>query len=686
MKLSYLSGIGALLLLFLVAPTGAEATLPFTYVETGNTYTYPSSPVRIVDNPGFAFSGTYPDLIDGCTTHSSPLNGEESYDCIHEANNWFWASGCLIVSVLCGGPGEAGVAFSYRLLYFTDSPSSVSVGASDQASNVWEPECVTGYGAPPDPSLPMRIGHDCVRYHYAGTGSEDPTVDLVANPTTIVSGNSSSLSWTSTNATSCTSSDFTTGGATASTGVAVAPTATTTYTITCTNASGESATDTATVGVTAAYPPAPTTLNAVCTAGGSSVTLNWDAVAGATSYDLRLDQLSNNTASCAGGWLCATPPDYSNDAVTGTSRTYSITPGAPYRAWIHSRNSSGSDWSEVTIKDFSCLGTQADLVPTDIQPRQVVAGVSRQYTGTVSNTGGTATPSFTSTVYICPDGDTACQNAVLAQGSTSLFARLSSFFYRIAYAATAETIAMSATTVGANGSGTQTGTKTMANPGQYRMAYCADIPGDAVAESNNTKANNCGTWQLLVVCPSDNTIDGSGNCVPSNPPLSCVVSPTTVSDSGGSVTYTASGGSGAYSWTASDGTTGYGTSATAVRTFAAGATAGSYGMSVTRGTGSANCPNVTKGSICTNPTVNITASKDRVRSGETVTISWDGSGVSATCTVSGPGLSRSLSPSSCTVPAGSADVTISTQSEYTITCGAATDSVIVNVIPDIIEF
>ena len=66
-----------------------------------------------------------------------------------------------------------------------------------------------------------------------------PTATLSASPSSITRGGSSTLSWSSTNATSCTGSNFSTGGATSG-HVSVSPAQTTTYTGSCTGAGGTS--------------------------------------------------------------------------------------------------------------------------------------------------------------------------------------------------------------------------------------------------------------------------------------------------------------------------------------------------------------------------------------------------------------------------------------------------------------
>src|SRR4030066_570749 len=80
-----------------------------------------------------------------------------------------------------------------------------------------------------------------------------PPVTISAHPTTIISGNSSTLSWSSTNATTCTASGSWTGSKSTSGSQTVSPTRNSTYTLTCTGPGG-SANRSATVTVNAAAP------------------------------------------------------------------------------------------------------------------------------------------------------------------------------------------------------------------------------------------------------------------------------------------------------------------------------------------------------------------------------------------------------------------------------------------------
>jgi len=73
---------------------------------------------------------------------------------------------------------------------------------------------------------------------YTVTITQAPPVALLtASPSSVSTGQSSTLTWSSSNATSCTGTNFSTGGATSGT-LSVTPTQTTTYTVTCTGPGG----------------------------------------------------------------------------------------------------------------------------------------------------------------------------------------------------------------------------------------------------------------------------------------------------------------------------------------------------------------------------------------------------------------------------------------------------------------
>ncbi len=89
---------------------------------------------------------------------------------------------------------------------------------------------------------------------YLAPAGPLPTVSLTANPTSITSGGSSTLTWSSTNATSCTVTGFTAGGTSGS--VTVSPTVSQSYSVTCTGAGG-TASQSTTITVSAPPPNLP---------------------------------------------------------------------------------------------------------------------------------------------------------------------------------------------------------------------------------------------------------------------------------------------------------------------------------------------------------------------------------------------------------------------------------------------
>jgi hypothetical protein len=150
-------------------------------------------------------------------------------------------------------------------------------------------------------------------------GQPAPTVSLVASPTSVPPGGSSTLTWSSTDATSCTASNV---GAEGSTWAGPKPTsgsdvrgpltATATYSLACTGPGG-TASQAVTITVTSA--PVPTvslTATPTTIAAGQSTTLAWS---------------STNAASCTatGGWSGAQPLSGELVVLTASTATYTLT-------------------------------------------------------------------------------------------------------------------------------------------------------------------------------------------------------------------------------------------------------------------------------------------------------------------------------------------------------------------------
>ncbi len=140
-----------------------------------------------------------------------------------------------------------------------------------------------------------------------------PTVNITANPTSVVSGSATSLTWSSTNANSCTASGGWAGTRPTSGTISTANLTTNTlYTISCTGVGGSSSRN---VTVTVTTPPVPTvTITALPMSinSGSNSILSWS---------------STNATSCtaSGGWSGSVPT--SGDRSTGnltSTRTYNL--------------------------------------------------------------------------------------------------------------------------------------------------------------------------------------------------------------------------------------------------------------------------------------------------------------------------------------------------------------------------
>jgi hypothetical protein len=141
------------------------------------------------------------------------------------------------------------------------------------------------------------------------TVAPPPTLTLTATPTQIAAGESSTLRWTSTDATGCTAGGGWSGSRASNDSASVSPTATTTYALTCTGTGG-SASDSVTVTV-GAGPGLTFTATPSVIAAGQSSTLAWS---------------SSNAASCtaSGGWTGSRSVSGSETVSPTATTTYTL--------------------------------------------------------------------------------------------------------------------------------------------------------------------------------------------------------------------------------------------------------------------------------------------------------------------------------------------------------------------------
>ena len=256
-------------------------------------------------------------------------------------------------------------------------------------------------------------GSDSVTVTMSGTQPPAPTVTLTANPTTVASGGSTQLTWSSTNATSCTASGGWSGTRPASGNAMIDNlTAYTTFTLQCTGGGG-SAQGSVTVAIMGAPPPPTLTFSAnpaSVDAGGSS-TLTWS---------------STNATSCvaSGGWSGArqTSGNQSTGALnattmfvlacTGTggtaqeSVTVTVSPVIPAPtvnlsanpATIAAGNQSALTWNSSNAT--SCTASGAWTGPRATNGSETVGPLAQTsiFTLTCTGAGGSTSQSATVTV------------------------------------------------------------------------------------------------------------------------------------------------------------------------------------------------------------------------------------------------------------------------------------------------
>ena len=182
------------------------------------------------------------------------------------------------------------------------------------------------------------------------TSSTTPSVSLSASPTSVTSGDSSTLSWSSSNATSCTASNTAsnsawtgakTAAASTSTQTLSNLTATGTYTLTCTGSSTVSQS----VTITTSAVTNPTTVSLYASPStvlsGDAATLTWS---------------SGNATSCSasGAWS-------GSKATSGSQSTGALTTSQTYTLTCTGTNGNASQTTIVTVGVPPPLGFVASL-------------------------------------------------------------------------------------------------------------------------------------------------------------------------------------------------------------------------------------------------------------------------------------------------------------------------------------
>ena len=219
-----------------------------------------------------------------------------------------------------------------------------------------------------------------------------PSVTFSASPTSIYSGNSATLTWSSTNATSCAGTGFSTGGATSGS-ASVSPSATTNYTVNCTGPGG---TTPKSASVTVSAPPTPSaTLSAspASVGSGGAATLTWSSANAASCSGTNFSTNGATAGSVTVNPLATT--QYTVTCGTATnSKTVTVVP-APTATISKSPSTAVVAGTQVVISwsstnANSCTGTNFSTGNATSGSVSVYPSVSTTYGVTCNGTGGTA--------------------------------------------------------------------------------------------------------------------------------------------------------------------------------------------------------------------------------------------------------------------------------------------------------
>ena len=224
---------------------------------------------------------------------------------------------------------------------------------------------------------------------FFAAAKKKPTVTISANPTSVASGGSSTLTWSSTNATSCTASNGWTGTkATSGTQTLTNLTANQTYTLTCSNRA-KSVTQSASVTVTGTPPDttppsAPTNLAGTATSP-TQINLTWTASTdnvGVTGYDIYRSSTLVGTSTLT---------SFSNTGLTASTQ-YSYT----VKAFDAAGNLSSAS-NSVNITTQSAANTTPPSVTITAPTANLAAGTTQTTLAVTTNENATCRYSTTST-------------------------------------------------------------------------------------------------------------------------------------------------------------------------------------------------------------------------------------------------------------------------------------------------
>jgi hypothetical protein len=462
-----------------------------------------------------------------------------------------------------------------------------------------------------------------------------PEIQLTANPSTVVSGGSSTLTWSSLNATRCSASGAWSGSLNPNGSQPSGPLKTgSTFTLACTGLGG-TATQSVTISIAAGAPTIQLSANPSTVAAGGSTTLSWSGT---------------NTDQCtaSGGWSGSKPVagTQSSGAVQATT-TYSLSCTGP----------AGTATQSTTVSVKSPTPT----VQLSVGPSAVASGASATLTWSSANataclasgawTGakvfsgsqstGALTATSTYTLTCTGPGGSAQQSATVSVSAAAPSVRLTANPSSITSGGSAGLTWSSVNASACTASGAWSGTK-------------------SVSGSQSTGALTASATYML-------TCSGPGGSAAQATTVTVTPVPTATVSLGASPSTVASGQTSTLTWSASNATSCMASGAWAgSRSLSGSATTGALSATSTytltcTGAGGSATQSITVSVTPPAPTVALAASPSTVTSGNSASLTWSSSNATS-CTASGAWAGAKAVSGSQTTGALTANAT------YTLSC------------------
>ena len=736
--------------------TCTNGVLSGSYTNQSCTVTYPAPTATITASPTSLSSGSRSTLTWSSTNATSCTS----------SSNWFSqgaTSGSRLTDPIsvtstftlsCTGPGgTANASVTVTVI----PPASCAPPTPLWGGYIANGTSVTAYqtSSVVSPSTCVSQTRTCTNGVLSGSYTNQsctvtypaPTATISASPNPVTSGGRSTLTWSSTNATSCTSGGpWFSQGATSGTGLTDPVTSDTTFTLSCTGPGG-TANDSVTVGVK---------VNGVCSATHNNCTAGASVNPSSTSstYTWVCAGLNGGTsASCTEykaptATLTATSPITSGGRSTLTwSSTNATSCTAPSGNWSNSGTLSGSGLTDSlsanTTFTFQCTGpggtSPLQSATVTVNPLSSCPPPTPLWGSYIAN-GASVTAYQTSSVTSpssCVSQTRTCTNGTLSGSylyqtcTVNPAAALSITVSPANYPVTLPNSTISATYTLVNGTSANTNCRLLDYASTPITAYSSCTGSMSVTAPTtagggvygySVQANKSATGETVTSNAFTVTVNTASSCGNgANNPPACTTCTAPQVMTGGVCTNPAPPSEPAPTATLSaDAYTISSDESTTLRWNSTNATSCAFAGTPVNGisTGGATTGNVSTGSLtstqnyqidCQNasgvhayasatvtvlqPSVFITADPTRVQTGDHSLISWGADGVTSCSVTSSAGrsLANGNASHSHNFESASSNETITSQTTFTISChtGGGPDvsqSVTVNILPIFQEF